>query len=71
MNWVGSVQLIVKFGKKNSALVSSYSFIPKSVTRLGDLFDFGQVFKAIGNNKFAQISHILFHFPSEIIFGQL
>ena len=33
-----------------------------SVTRLGDLLDFGQVFKAFGNNKFAQISHILRQF---------
>ena len=33
-----------------------------SVTRLGDFLDFGQVFKAIGNNKFAQISHILRQF---------
>jgi len=51
-----------------------------SVTRLGDLLDFGQLFKAFGNNKFAQISHILRHFckvvkiylfSSEIILGQL
>ena len=33
-----------------------------SVTRLGDLLDFGQVFKAFGNNQFAQISHILRQF---------
>ena len=33
-----------------------------SVTRLGNLFDFGQVLKAFGNNYFAQISHILRHF---------
>ena len=33
-----------------------------SVTRFGDLLDFGHVFKAIGNNKFAQISHILCQF---------
>ena len=33
-----------------------------SVTRLGDLLDFGQPFKAFGNNKFAQISHILRQF---------
>ena len=33
-----------------------------SVTRLGDLLDFGQVFKAYGNNQFAQISHILRQF---------
>ena len=51
-----------------------------SVTRLGDLLDFGQLFKAFGNNQFAQISHIRrqflyrcknYHFSSEIIFGQL
>ena len=51
-----------------------------SVTRLGDLLHFGQLFKACGNNYFAHITHILiqfckvveiFHFNSEIIFGQL
>ena len=51
-----------------------------SVTRLGDLLHFGQIFKACGDNYFAQITHILdtfckvveiFHFSSEIIFGQL
>ena len=30
------------------------------MTRLGDLLDFGQLFKAFGNNYFAQISDILF-----------
>ena len=30
-----------------------------SVTRLGDLLDFGQLFKTFGNNYFAKISHIL------------
>ena len=33
--------------------------VGSSVTRLGDLLDFGKVFNAFGNNKFAQISHIL------------
>ena len=33
-----------------------------SVTRLGDLLDFGQVLKAFGNNQFAKISHILSQF---------
>ena len=33
-----------------------------SVTRSGDLLDFGQLFKAFGNNQFAQISHILRQF---------
>ena len=51
-----------------------------SVTILGNLLDFGQLSKAFGNNEFSQISHILsnfckgvkiYHFSSEIIFGQL
>ena len=29
-----------------------------SVTRFGDLLDFGQLFKAFGFNYFAQIAHI-------------
>ena len=29
------------------------------VTRLGDLLGFGQLFKAFGNDSFAQISYIL------------
>ena len=33
-----------------------------SVTRLGDLLDFGQLFKAFGNNLYLQLSHILRHF---------
>ena len=33
--------------------------IESSVTRLGDLLHFGQLFKACGNNYFAQIAHIL------------
>ena len=47
------------------------------MTRLGDLLDFGQLFKAFGKNYFAQIVHIsrqfckgfkIFHCSSEIIF---
>ena len=54
--------------------------VVSSVTRLGDLWYFGQLFKAFGNNYFAQIAHILgnsckavkiFHFSNEIIFGLL
>ena len=51
------------------------------VTRLGDLFHFGQLLAtACGHNYFAQIAHILgicckdvkiFRFSSEITFGQL
>ena len=33
-----------------------------SVTRFGDLLDFGQLFKAFGNNTFAQITYILSQF---------
>ena len=33
-----------------------------SVTRLGYLLHFGQLFEACGNNYFAQITHILGHF---------
>ena len=33
-----------------------------SVTRLGDLVDFGQIFKAFGDNYFTQNSHILRQF---------
>ena len=49
-----------------------------SVTRLGYLLHFGQLFEARGNNYFAQIAHFLsnfckgvkiFHFSSETIFG--
>ena len=49
------------------------SFSPPSVTRLGNLLHFGQLYKACGKNNFAQIAHILgnFSFSSEIIFGQL
>ena len=38
-----------------------------SVTRLGDLFNFGQLFKAFGNNLFDQISHNLRHVKSIIL----
>ena len=50
-----------------------------SVTRLGDLLHFGQLFKACGDNYFSQIAQVLgpfckgvkiFHFSSGIIFGQ-
>ena len=36
--------------------------VTNSVTRLGDLLDFGQLFEAFCNNEFAQISHILGQF---------
>ena len=51
-----------------------------SVTRFGDLLHIGQFFKACGNKFFAKIYDMfreifkgvkMFHFSSEIIFGQL
>ena len=39
-----------------------FDCIAISVTRLGDLLEFGQLFKAFGNNKFAEISHINWQF---------
>ena len=51
-----------------------------SVTRLGDLLQFGQIFKATASNYFDKIAHVLgkyckdakiFHFSSGIIFGNL
>ena len=52
-------------------------FFACSVTRLADLLHFGQLFKACGNNYFAQIAHIfrevkgvkILHFSSEIFLG--
>ena len=41
---------------------SFYLLVVASVTRLGDLLDFGQLFKAFGNNYFALISHIFRQF---------
>ena len=54
-----------------------YVIIKQCDHRLGNLLDFGQLFKAFGNNYFAQISQILkyfvkvskSHFSSESIFG--
>ena len=37
-------------------------WILTSVTRLGNLLDFGQLFEAFDNNEFVQTSHILRHF---------
>jgi len=42
--------------------ISDALFLKSSVTRLGYLFDFGQLFKAFDNNLFAQISYILRQF---------
>ena len=41
---------------------TDWALLLGSVTRLGDLLNFGQLFKAFGNNQFVQISHILRQF---------
>ena len=70
---------LTKMAQKKS-LQMTKGDLTDSVTRLGDLLHFGQLFKACGNNYFAQIDHIwgnfckgdeIFHFSNEIIFGQL
>ena len=43
-------------------LLIKLAFPSTSVTRLVDVLEFGQVFKAFGNNYFAQISRILREF---------
>ena len=57
--------------------LTAFTGVPISVTRFGDLFHFGQLFKACGNNYFTQIAHILgnfgeggkiFHYSTEIIY---
>ena len=48
-------QFDLRLWLRNFSLVSS-------VTRLGDFLEFGQLFKAFGNNLFPQISHILRQF---------
>ena len=45
-----------------TAQVKRKMLLTFSMTRLGDFLDFGQHFKAYGNNQFAQISHILRQF---------
>ena len=44
------------------SLVSAHCNETDSVTRLGDILDFGHNFKAFGNSKVALISHILRQF---------
>ena len=43
-------------------IIKLHIALSSSVTRLGDLLDFGQLFKACGNNYLAQIVHILVHY---------
>ena len=52
------------FWRKDQAQEWGLFSIPNtsSVTRLGDLLHFGQLFKAFGNNIFTQISYILWQF---------
>ena len=68
------------YNLSSSNLNDMLPMFSRSVTRLGALLHFGQLFKAYGNNYFTQIIHMFiqflkgfknFHFSSEIIFGQL
>ena len=67
-------------GDLTTPIVTYNKLFPISVTRLGNILHFEQLFKVFGNNCFAQIVHIsgnfckvvkIFHLASEIIFGQL
>ena len=52
-------------GAQGQELVNAvdwWSRVSASVTRLGDLLQFGQLFKACDNNYFAQTVHILRQF---------
>ena len=66
------------YNLSSSNLNDMLPMFSRSVTRLGALLHFGQLFKAYGNNYFTQIIHMFiqflkgfknFHFSSEIIFG--
>ena len=53
------------FTSKNQSHINLhglFSLARSSVTRLGDLLHFEQLFKACGNNYFAQIAHICSEF---------
>ena len=52
----------VKSGKPDLAWPYHFTLLGNSMTRLGDLLDFGQLFKGCDNKWFAQISHILRQF---------
>ena len=76
-NRINMRRKVAKISHKKRPPLRGSLFLTSSVTRLGNLLQFGQLFKACGNNYFAQIAHILvkvskiFHFYSEIFFGQL
>ena len=46
----------------NQLFDNCWEKVASSMTRFGDLLDFGQLFKAFDNNKFTQIFHILRQF---------
>ena len=60
-------------------MISTFE-VEASVTRFGDLLNFGQLFKAFGNNYLPKsltflgnfwVGVKIYHFSSEIIFGQI
>ena len=50
------------YNENLDAWCEAINALATSVTRFGDFLDFGQFFKAFGNNYFAQILHILRQF---------
>ena len=54
--------LIIWWKQSGEIYFISFAYDATSVTRLGHFLDFGQLFKAFGNNQFAQISQILRQF---------
>ena len=92
MKWIGNLlsprpqwtadqrRNLISFYKYWMATSLLKQVLINSVTRLGALLHFGQLFKACGNNYFVQITHIfgnscegvkIFHFSSEISFVHL
>ena len=57
-----NLQMSIQYTVQGFEPTTFGTWVSSSVTRSGDLLDFGQLFKAFGNNQFAQISHILRQF---------
>ena len=51
-----------RFSVKIPPSIYLYLSLSLSVTRFGDLLDFGQLFKVCGNKEFAQIFYIIRQF---------
>ena len=56
------VRCLFEEGLVDNCVAKVFALEIGSVTRLGDLLDFGQLFKAFGNNWFTEVSHDLRQF---------